>query len=220
MAELPTPVVRAGAFVRKEIVEVLRQPALIATLVLGPFGVLLLFGAGLGNLAPPVRAVFVAPEGSPEAALAEQFTTPAGSRLDVEGVTPDLEEALGRLESGDVDLVIELPADAADRFHADERSTVVLHHAYLDPVEQNALIQGVNRTIGAINDQVTTSLVAQSQSDSGQLGTRVDEALEAVALARQALERGDEAEAAVQRDRLLAETAVLAEALGTAPALP
>jgi ABC-2 type transport system permease protein len=220
MPDLMTPVIRASAFVRKEVVEVLRQPALIAMLVLGPFAVLLLFGAGLGDLAPDVRAVFVAPEGSAAGALAEQFTTPAGSRLSVQGVTPDLEEALGRLERGDVDLVLELPGDAADRFRADERSTVVLYHDYLDPVQHNALILGMSRTIGAINDQVTTTLVTQSQQNTGQLGERVSAALEAASLLRQAVERGDEADAAAQRERLQRETSILADGLGAAPGVP
>lgn len=220
MPDLSIAAIRASAFLRKEIVEIVRQPALVVTLVLGPFGVLLLFGAGLGDLGSEVRALFVASEGSPEAALAEQFRTPEGSRLTVEGVTPNLESALDRLEDGEVDLVIELPPNAADRFRSDQRSNVVLHHDYVDPVERRALILGVNRTVGAINDQVATALVAQSQRDTGQLGERVTRTLEAAALLRDALERGDEEEAAIQRERLLGDTQILAQALATAPAVP
>ena len=42
-------VIQCFAFVRKEIAEILRQPRLIMLLVIGPFSLLLLFGAGYRN---------------------------------------------------------------------------------------------------------------------------------------------------------------------------
>ena len=38
--------IRSSSFLRKEIYEILRQPRLVATLVLGPFLILFLFGIG------------------------------------------------------------------------------------------------------------------------------------------------------------------------------
>ncbi len=202
MAEGGKRWIRAGAFVRKEVVDIVHQPALVVTLILGPFLVLLAFGAGLGDLATEVRTLFVAPAGSAEAELAEQFTTPTGSRLAVLGVEPDREAALDRLAQGEVDLVVEMPSDAAVAFRDDRRSTVILHHDYVDPIELRALILGVNRTVGAINDQVTTTLVAQSQQDTGALEAQVAQARAALAALRQASARGDEAGATEQREIL------------------
>src|SRR5690606_14254014 len=42
-------VVLSFAFVRKEVVEIVRQPRLIALLVIGPFALLVMFGFGYGN---------------------------------------------------------------------------------------------------------------------------------------------------------------------------
>ena len=36
--------IRISSFVRKEMAEILRQPKLVATLILGPFLILLIFG--------------------------------------------------------------------------------------------------------------------------------------------------------------------------------
>jgi len=212
--------IRSSAFVRKEIVDVVHQPALVATLILGPFLVLLAFGAGMGDLTTQVRTLFVAPPGSAEAQLAEQFTTPTGSRLTVLGVEPDLDAALDRLAQGELDLVIELPPDAAGAFRDDERSTVVLHHNYFDPIELRALILGVNRTVGAINDQVTTSLVAQSQQNTGPLADQVGQARRAIALLRAAQASGDDAAAAEQRTVLSAAVQALGDELEVSPAVP
>jgi len=42
--------IRIGAFARKEMTEILRQPRLLLTLILGPFLILLLFGIGYKTL--------------------------------------------------------------------------------------------------------------------------------------------------------------------------
>ena len=51
---------RSLAFLRKELVSVWRQPRLIATLVLGPFLILFLFGLGYQEMPEPFRTVLVA----------------------------------------------------------------------------------------------------------------------------------------------------------------
>jgi hypothetical protein len=55
-------IIRISAFVRKEIVDAVRQPLLLLALVVGPFLILLVFGAGLRETDPQLRALLVAPE--------------------------------------------------------------------------------------------------------------------------------------------------------------
>lgn len=57
--------VRSLAFVRKELVEIIRQPRLVLTLILGPFLILLVFGLGYLAAPPPLEMLVVAPAGSP-----------------------------------------------------------------------------------------------------------------------------------------------------------
>ena len=56
--------IRTLTFFNKWLADVVREPALLASLVLGPFLILLLFGAGAKvGAAPKPRAIIVEPEG-------------------------------------------------------------------------------------------------------------------------------------------------------------
>ncbi len=55
MREIWHSFIRASAFLRKEIVNVLRQPRLVLTLVLGPFVILLVYGLGFREEARPIQ---------------------------------------------------------------------------------------------------------------------------------------------------------------------
>ena len=57
-------IVQVLGFIRKELVEILRQPKLVATLVFGPFVILLLFGLGYNNKPLQLRTLFVGPPDS------------------------------------------------------------------------------------------------------------------------------------------------------------
>ncbi|HSD84874.1 MAG TPA: hypothetical protein VLG46_13490, partial [Anaerolineae bacterium] len=58
-------IIRTLSFPRKEIVEILRQPRLVVTLILGPFLILLLVGLGYRSERPPLRTIFVMSEENP-----------------------------------------------------------------------------------------------------------------------------------------------------------
>ena len=51
--------IRIFAFVRKEMISILRQPRLIFSLILGPFLILLLFGIGYRDTPRILRTLFV-----------------------------------------------------------------------------------------------------------------------------------------------------------------
>jgi ABC-2 type transport system permease protein len=105
--------IRASSFFRKEIFEILRQPRLVATLVLGPFLILFIFGIGYRAQSRTLRTLFVAQPNSPIAAQdIQQYGKSVGSVLIYAGVTGDQKEALDRLNRGQVDLVIVEPGDA------------------------------------------------------------------------------------------------------------
>ena len=58
-------IIRASSFFRKEIFEILRQPRLVATLVVGPFLILFIFGIGYRGQERTLRTLFVLPAGQP-----------------------------------------------------------------------------------------------------------------------------------------------------------
>jgi ABC-2 type transport system permease protein len=59
MGNLFRSMIRASSFFRKEVFEILRQPRLVATLVIGPFLILFIFGIGYRNQPRALRTLFV-----------------------------------------------------------------------------------------------------------------------------------------------------------------
>lgn len=201
--------VRVLAFVRKELVGVLRQPVLVLALVLGPFLILLMFGAGLSDRAPDVRTVVVAPEGSVVAEQAREFAETQATRLIIEEVTADLDGALRRLRRGGMDLVVEFPADADAVLAAEQQPTIVFYHDYLDPIEADAMVVAMRRAVDDLNAAVARARVARAQQEAGQVQQRLSGASERVAALRAAIASGDVEEVALQLARLRGEVAGL-----------
>lgn len=214
MSDASRAAVRTSAFLRKELVETLRQPRLVAVLVLAPFLILLLFGAGLKDRDPMVGTVFVVPEGGAFAEEVERFATEPSWRLQVEAVTPDRREALERLQRGDLDLVVVFPADAAETVRSNRRATVTLYHNLIDPIESRALGLATRAAVDRLNRLVLRSWVAQGQERAGDAHERVTVARERVDALRQALDEGDDAEAMAHL--VLLESDVAALSLGLA----
>jgi len=211
--------IRVSSFLRKEIVEVLRQPRLVLTLVLGPFLILLLFAAGLKEFDPPVRTAFVAPEDDRLAQMVEEFAEGQQERLIVEGVTQDEEEALDRLRNGTLDLVVVFPQDAVGTIRGNERAAIVLYHNQIDPVETRAIVLFARTAVDQANQQVLQAAVEEGQLEAGDAGERITVARERVDLARAALEVAEDAEAQRQIGLLRADIALLAGAALLVPGM-
>lgn len=219
MGEAWRSLIRVSSFLRKEIVEVLRQPRLVLTLVLGPFLILLLFAAGLKEFDPPVRTAFVAPEDDRLAQMVEEFAEGQQERLIVEGVTQDEEEALDRLRNGTLDLVVVFPQDAVGTIRGNERAAIVLYHNQIDPVETRAIVLFARTAVDQANQQVLQAAVEEGQLEAGDAGERITVARERVDLARAALEVAEDAEAQRQIGLLRADIALLAGAALLVPGM-
>lgn len=199
---------------------VARQPLLVLTLVLGPFLILFLFGAGLRAEAPPVRTVFVAPSGSEVSEQARQYAETERFRLAVESVTPDLDDSLRRLEAGELDLVVQFPTDTDAALRAGQQPSIVFFHDYLDPIEADAMAASMRLAVDEINSQVAQSLIGRAQGDVQDIEQRAAVAVERLAAIRRAVARDDEEEAQQQLALLQAEVAGLGSQLGAGPDAP
>jgi ABC-2 type transport system permease protein len=156
-------VIQSSAFVRKELVEIFRQPRLLALLVVGPFALLLLFGAGYRNEDLRMRTLFVGPAGSfYEDAVAdhqedlERFVEP-------QGFTDDIDAARARLDDGDVDAVVVFPADPLDTVLAGEQAEIEVLHDKIDPIQQTAIEVAARLAVQEVNAQVVAAVVASGQ---------------------------------------------------------
>src|SRR3954471_6359678 len=103
--------VRAGAFLGKEIAEVRRQPRLVLSLILGPFSILFLFGLGYQGETAKLTAIVVVPPTGGYTQDANDYRRLVGDQLNIAGVTSDLNSALDHLRRKDVDLVVAVPKD-------------------------------------------------------------------------------------------------------------
>jgi ABC-2 type transport system permease protein len=186
-------IIRTGAFVRKEIVQVLRQPGLMLSLVLGPFLILLLFGGGLREEDPAVRTIFVVPSGSEIESEVEQFAEAQSERLTVEGVQQDREAALQRLRNGDVQMVLVFPDDAEQTVRDGSQAEVNVYHDQIDPLETQAIELFTRTGVDEINKQVLRELVRNGQEESGDVQQRLDAAKTSVAALEQQTSSGESA---------------------------
>ncbi len=219
MRSLAQYIIRILAFVRKEIVNVLRQPRLVASLILGPFLILLLFGVGYRDEARTLRTLFVVPDDSPMRPFVEDYSTRLGRQIDPRGIIPDAAEADRELRRQQVDLVVVVPPDPAAQINNNEQATFQMYHYEIDPFEQTYIeILGRNY-IEEINRQVLLTAADQGKAEAAALQQRVAAARETAAATRVALEAGDEAAAGTAAESLDNELRLLAVAAGSGLAL-
>lgn len=183
--------IRASAFFRKELVEVLRQPRLILTLILGPFLILLLFGVGFKNEARPIPTLFVVDPKSPLAAEIEKNTTNISPTIIFAGVTADEADARQKLANGEVGLLVVAPTDPASKFKQNEQAEFTIYHNEIDPAQIGYIAAIGQDFVDEINRRMLSSLAAESQQESGDVRSRIEAARKNAAAMREALQAGD-----------------------------
>jgi len=125
---------RLLAFVGKELVEVVRRPGAIVSLILGPFLILAVFGMGYQGFRRPLQTIVVIP---PQTGLPSDVQTyqSVSTGLQIVEVDPDPAEALQKLAARQVDAVIVAPADVENRFRSGQQSEIDVHINVVNPVD-------------------------------------------------------------------------------------
>jgi ABC-2 type transport system permease protein len=169
MGRIFRSLIRISAFLRKEVFEILRQPRLVFTLVLGPFLILLIFGIGYRNIAPPLRTLFVVHEGSQLAQQVEEYATNLGPQLVFMGVTSDGPHALDLLHQGEVDVVAVAPANALETVRNNEPAVFVLYHREIDPFKVDYVNYFGQVYVDEVNRRVLREVTIQGQQETSSL---------------------------------------------------
>jgi len=153
---------RLLAFVGKELVEVVRRPGAIVTLILGPFLILALFGAGYNGYRRPLDAIIVVPPGS---GLPTDLATYQGvaTGMNVIEVAADPASALQRLKDRKIDTVIVAPPDLETRFRSGSQSVIQIHINVVDPVQQAYAGVLAARIASEVNAQIIERAAAEGQ---------------------------------------------------------
>jgi ABC-2 type transport system permease protein len=194
--------IRTSAFLSKEIYEILRQPRLILSLVVGPFLILLLFGIGYRNEARALRTIFVVEDQSPLAAQIQEFAGSLGEQLIYKGVTPDEAGALEQLRRGEVDLVAVAPPDAYETIRNNEQATFTLLHNEIDPFQADYVQYFGQIYVGEVNRRVLRTIAEEGQENTVPARDNATAARTSATGMREALERGDVQEAQRQQRQL------------------
>lgn len=211
--------IRTSAFLRKEIVEILRQTRLVFTLILGPFFILLLFGIGYRETPRTLTTLFVVPEGSQLRQWVEEHAESITPQVELAGITEDADEADRRLRQQEVDLVVVTPADPYQIIRENEQAVFRLYHYEIDPYEAT-YVQVLGRIYTEeINKQVLVMVAEEAKVEAESLQENMQIAQESALAMRQAFERGDAATAELHQESLSEDLPLLRFALGSSLAL-
>jgi len=170
MRAILTVIWRLLAFVGKELVETIRRPGAIVSLIVGPFLIMAIFGAGFSGIRRPLETIVVAPASSELPADPAGYQELAGPALHIDSVVQDRATAEARLRAGEVDLLVVAPEDPEATFKAGKRSTIDIVVNAVDPVEENyATILG-STLASAVNRRIIERAVEEGQGYAIQAG--------------------------------------------------
>ena len=190
--------IRAGAFLGKEIAEVRRQPRLVLSLILGPFLILLLFGVGYqgekGNLAAGV----VVPTTEGYSKDPAEYRKLAGDQMDVAFVTTDQNVAIDRLRRQDVDIVVVVPADASAQIAKGAQAIMPVYFNEVDPLRRDYITYLTYLYTNEINKQTLAAAASKGQQSAGDMRSAIQRMRNSLAAVEQRMDAGDEAGASTQ----------------------
>jgi ABC-2 type transport system permease protein len=192
LARGPTALLlQTTAVARKELTELVRQPRLVLTLIVGPFAILILFGGSYREDSVLMRTLFVGPPGSAYERAIDQYESELAAYVRVAGFTSDQPAAEKLLRDHDVDLVVVFPPDADQRVMNGEQAEIQVLNDKLDPLQQSAVEIAARLAVQEMNASIVSNVVADAQSLAQPMQGFLDGSLEAGAAASAAAERDD-----------------------------
>src|SRR6266540_2524850 len=127
--------VRLLAFIGKELVDMLRRPGALASLVLGPFLILAVFGYGYRGLGDPLRAIVVIPAQSGLPTDLETYQNLAEG-LTISEIDATRETAERTLSRHETDVVVVVPPEAEAQFRSGRQATIDFEIDVANPEEE------------------------------------------------------------------------------------
>jgi ABC-2 type transport system permease protein len=170
--------IRTMSFFEQWAAEVVRQPALMFTLVVAPFLLLLAFGDGVRIGGPRPRTLIVQ---SPNAAYPiERLLEDLRQDVRIVGVSDSLPFAQRALELGDVDAVAVVPDDPNALIGSGQQAPIRVLIGEIDPVRRNFARSYLNDQIASLNQRAVAEALREAQGGVGNV-------TEATAVARGSL---------------------------------
>jgi len=183
MNSIGQSLVRIASFNGKELREVIRRPGVLASLILGPFAIMFIFGLGYSGYRDPFTTDIVVPAGAAGLPTdAEYYESLAPGRIDVRNVGQDQEAAERRLREGAIDLMIVAPENATSQLRAGEQTTIRVAWNQIDPVNDQLAGLATEILVSSLNAEIIERAAAEGISFAeGELGPASDVPPEVIA---------------------------------------
>lgn len=163
-------IVRLLALVGKELVEVIRRPGALVSLILGPFLIMALFGFGYSGERRPLETVIVIPPASGLPTDAAKYQELAGGGLHVQAVIPERGNADASLFNGTLDVLIVAPVDPVASFRAGEQSVFEVVINVVDPIQSNYAGFLANNLASAVNREILRQAAERGEGIAAEAG--------------------------------------------------
>ncbi len=203
---------RISSYLKKEFLELFRQPRLIFGLILAPFLILLLVGLGYQDEPREYRTLFVVPEGTRARKFLSGVAENLNAQLNFQGFAEDLDQAQEQLINNETDLVIAVEDNPRQQIAAGERVWLIFYHQTVDPRWAEYMPVFSQAVVEEVNQRVITRIIRQEQYESQSLNETLEIAVSSTELLKEALREADLTTAAAEKDRL-EETLSLLDAL-------
>ena len=155
--------VRILAIVGKELVEIVRRPGAIVSLVFGPFLIMAIFGLGFDGVRRPLDTIVVLSPASSLPTDPQTYQDLAGGGLHVVAVTPDQAGAEAQLKAGTIDVVVVAPTEVEQRFRAGQPSTIKVEIDATDPYAEGYASLMASAFASAVNQEIIRRVAAEGE---------------------------------------------------------
>src|SRR5437763_13496414 len=107
---------RTTAFISKEVIDVVRRPGALFSLIFGPFLIMGLFGIGYSGQYRPLATVLVVPASANLPRDPNFYQQFVGESVRIVEITEDENSARARLQRQEIDLLVIAPPDVQQNF--------------------------------------------------------------------------------------------------------
>ena len=154
---------RTTAFIGKEVLEVVRRPGALFSLIFGPFLIMGLFGIGYSGQYRPLATVLVVPASANLPRDPNFYQQFVGESVRIVEITEDENSARARLQRQEIDLLVIAPPDVQQNFMSGEQSAIGIEYNELDPVRDNYARFIAYRQTQELNRAIIEQAVSQGE---------------------------------------------------------
>ena len=154
---------RTTAFVGKEVLEVVRRPGALFSLIFGPFLVMGVFGLGYSGQYRPLNTVLVVPSSANLPRDVNFYQQYVGDSVHIIDISDDVNAAREQLRREQIDMLVVAPSDVEQHFRSGQQSSIDIEYNALDPVRDNYARFVAYRQVQELNRAIIEQAVSQGE---------------------------------------------------------